>query len=155
SRDDAQDALEAEARDNKMGIVINPGGFIDRLRTWLPGEQAEIGAIKPDIVGEAFLLGKATPRLRKPKDTLLRALALRREPVLRTLIRMTQDFCLADENARNEPLVWLQDVMEKGFADDVGLLRDIEAALPDSTVVLRRHAVVVTLLLVQRLGKMI
>jgi hypothetical protein len=155
SRDQTQDALEVEARSNSLGVVLNPGGFVDRLRTWLPGEQTDLGPIQPDIIGEAFILGAKVPLLRKPEETLLRALTERREPVLRLLIRIAQDFCLAEKNPRQEPLEWLQRIIEKGLADDFTLLRDIEEALPDSTVVLQKHAAVVTTLMIQRLSAMI
>ena len=39
SRDQTQDALDVEAHSNSLGVVLNPGGFVDRLRTWLPGDK--------------------------------------------------------------------------------------------------------------------
>ena len=160
-RDEIGAMIEGELSDPRISfayisqVVLNPGGFVDRLRTWLPGEQTDLGPIQPDIIGEAFILGAKVPLLRKPEETLLRALTERREPVLRLLIRIAQDFCLAEKNPRQEPLEWLQRIIEKGLADDFTLLRDIEEALPDSTVVLQKHAAVVTTLMIQRLSAMI
>jgi len=151
SKQKAQDALAVEAHENNLGVITNPGSFIDRLQAWLPGEKTDLGVIEPDIVGEAFLLGRQSPRLAHPETTVLRAAASRAQSVITFLIRTIQDVCLAERDAREEPLRWLGLLTEKGEADDFSLLLAIESALPESTVVLRPQAVHVTQLVLERL----
>jgi hypothetical protein len=147
----AQDALAVEARENNLGAIANPGAFIDKLHTWFPGEKTDLGAIEPDVVGEAFLLGTKSPRLVHPEESILRATAQGARKAVDFLMRAAQDLCLTDRDIREEPLRWLGRLIAKGEADDFSLLVDIESAMPESTVVLRPHALYVTELVLERL----
>ena len=141
SHPEALAALETESEANHLGSAPNPSGFLDRLCTWLPAKIGNgLGAIEPDIIGEAFLLGQPVPRLMNPQATVLRAIRSPNAQVIQFLIRATQDFCLAEVESRTEPLEWLETLIAKGKADDPSLLLQIDAALPEYSVVLRPHA---------------
>jgi tetratricopeptide (TPR) repeat protein len=151
-REHALAVLHAEAQANHLGTIQNPSAFLDRLSSWLPAKSPDqiLGPIEPDIVGEAFLLGNPIPRLVNPEQTILRSIEKRTDQTIQFLIRTTQDFCLAEEGARLEPLEWLEALIAKGDADDFGLLFQIEEALPGSSVVLRAHALSIRQKLVER-----
>jgi hypothetical protein len=58
SEQHALSALKVESEANNLGSVPNPRGFLDRLGSWLPAKIGNgLGAIEPDIIGEAFVLG--------------------------------------------------------------------------------------------------
>jgi hypothetical protein len=129
---------QAESEANNLGRTVNPSEFMERLSSWLPAKSGSgCGVIEPDIVGEAFVLGKCTPRLRNPQATILRAIESRDTKVVQFLIRATQDFCLAEAGSRREPLDWLEMLITRGYGGDFELLQEIDAALPESSVVLR------------------
>ena len=157
SRQEAQDALAVEARENNLGVVVDPGNFIARLQAWFPGEKTDLGPIEPDIVGEAFVLGNSSPRLVHPETTVVRAAAAKPRAVIHSLVRAIQDVSLAqiETEARKEPLLWLEQVIAKGEADDFALLMAVESELPQSSVVLRPLAVRVTHSILNRLDYLV
>jgi tetratricopeptide (TPR) repeat protein len=151
SEQGALSALKVESETNNLGSIPNPSGFLDRLSSWLPSKIGNgLGPIEPDIVGEAFVLGNKTPHLANPQATILRLVESRGAHVVQFLIRATQDFCLADRESRTEPLEWLEQLIAKGNADDLPLLFQIHAALPESSVVLRPSAVSIRQMIVER-----
>jgi tetratricopeptide (TPR) repeat protein len=148
----ALSALKVESEANNLGSVPNPRGFLDRLASWLPTKIGNgLGGIEPDIVGEAFVLGEKTPHLANPQATIFRFAESRRAQVVQFLIRATQDFCLAERESRTEPLEWLEQLITKGNANDLPLLLEIDAALPESSVVLRPYAVLILQMIVTRI----
>lgn len=130
-------ALDQEAAETKLGQVADPKAFLDKLQAWLPGTRTKtwIGTIEPDIVGEAYVLGRGKKaNLRDPKATLFRAVAQRARPTLNSVIRMVLDFSYTDKEPRLEPLSWLNELIERGQADkNLSLLIDVSAALPQTS----------------------
>lgn len=149
-QEEALTVLDRESVETHLGKVADAKAFLDKLQAWLPGEKTKtwIGAIEPDIVGEAFILG----RLRKADATILRAAVDRAAPVIQTLVRMAQDFSFSETEERLEPLDWLTKLIERGEADNnLGLLFDLSKALPDSSVVLRKIGLQISTTLCTRL----
>jgi tetratricopeptide (TPR) repeat protein len=152
SEQGALSALKVESEANNLGSIPNPSGFLDRLSAWLPSKIGNgLGPIEPDIVGEAFVLGSKSSHLANPQATILRLVESRGAHVVQFLIRATQDFCLADRESRTEPLEWLEQLIAKGSADDLPLLFQIHATLPESSVVLRPYALSIRQMIVERL----
>ncbi|HUZ94464.1 MAG TPA: hypothetical protein VMU57_06075, partial [Edaphobacter sp.] len=140
-RDDAHAALTKESQILHLGSVANPSGFLVRLGAWLPGKDGDqLGAIEPDIIGEAFVVDQLTQLGDQGGASILRASQCRPTKVVQFLIRAAQDFSSAQSTSIVGPLSWLGLVVEKGEADDLGLLRTISNALPSTSVVLRPYA---------------
>jgi hypothetical protein len=131
-------ALEQESAETNLGHVADPKAFLDKLQAWLPGTGTKtwIGTIEPDIVGEAYVLGRGhKANLRNPNATVLRAVAQRARPTLNSVIRMTLDFSYADKEPRLEPLSWLDGLIERGEADrNLSLLIDLSTALSQASL---------------------
>jgi hypothetical protein len=142
NEDEALAALKQESEATNLGHVPDPQEFLQTLQAWLPGgkEGAWIGSIDPDIVGEAFVLGRgARCYLRGAQQAVLRAVRRRAGPTISTVIRIVQDFSCTAKESRLEPLNWLTRLVEQGEADnDLSLLFEASNAMPRSSVVLRR-----------------
>ena len=140
--DAARETLVKESQALHLGSIADPTAFLDRLAAWLPNKEGnQLGAVEPDILGEAFVLDQLSPRGEVGKEIILRAVQARPPQVIQFLIRTAQDFSLAQREPRTEPLEWLEALIERGDADDHSLLRSINNALPELTVVLRPYAV--------------
>ena len=153
SREEALHILEEESMATGLGSVADPETFISALQAWLPGEATEIGAIQPDIVGEAFLIGDGNTRyLYNAETAVLRAARRKIGPVIQTLVRTAQDFSFSVAGSRQEPLAWLERLIEQGQADeDLELLMELSNRMPKSSLVLRDAAVRISQALLARL----
>ncbi len=127
-KEQALRVLDEESAETHLGRVDDPAAFLDRLQAWLPGERAPgeetwLGAIQPDIVGEAYLLGKGphakgrNSYLRDPEATVLRAVRHRPTQTINTVVRTAQDFSFTRADSRQEPLLWLERLVKRGEAD--------------------------------------
>jgi len=145
------DAVLAAIRREKTAIgcdSLDPAVGEQRLRGLLPDDNGGIAPIRPDIVGEAFVLtrlgkGQATDGAR----AVVRAFGEHPSEVAAVLVRCVQDFAprsgpeTADQgnNDQQQAIAWLQAV-----ADTPDLpLRPMAAlldALPQQTVALRSLA---------------
>jgi tetratricopeptide (TPR) repeat protein len=156
--DQALRALEEESSATHLGTPGDPAQFLGKLQGWLPGEKTKtwIGAIEPDIVGEAYVLGGSKRVYFRDSDaTVLRAANQRRESAIKTIIRIAQDFCLSSAEAHSSPLSWLEKLVERGAADeDLGLLIELSNAMPQFTVVLRNHSLGIAAILSARLQRL-
>ncbi|MGH9648048.1 MAG: tetratricopeptide repeat protein [Bryobacteraceae bacterium] len=108
--------------------------------------------VQPDVVGEALLLDVWTPPARSLDGTatVLRAVQRRGQPVVASVIRSAQDFCVG-ASPRPEPLAWLDALIAEGKRD-LPLLRLIEGELPHQTLALRERAVEVDAALAAAVG---
>jgi len=121
---------------------------LQRLRDLLPDEgRAGIAPIRPDIVGEAFVLARlGNGQANDGRRAVLRAFADRPSEVAAVLVRCVQDFAPRDSNTtsaqddHDRALAWLRAV---GDAPDLPLhlLLIVVDALPQQTLALRNLAV--------------
>ena len=145
SREELRGAAQAESE--AIGLK-HPGGWralADQVAEVLGGGDGA-KAVKPDIVGEALLLRVwGGVEVREGSKAVLRAAtraAKARGPhVAASVMRAAQDFCVG-EKPRSEPLAWLDSLIDEA-KEDLGLLRQIEGALPEHTLALRERAVTV------------
>jgi tetratricopeptide (TPR) repeat protein len=125
----------------------------DGLYTTMPAEQTANGlrdafptangegaeAIRPDLIGEAFLLheiGRGGRSAAKQADIVERAYGRAGMAVVRTVLRTVQNFCAGDAN--HQSLLWL----DRLAGPEAGLvqLMAIADALSEQTVGLRERA---------------
>jgi tetratricopeptide (TPR) repeat protein len=141
SMTEALEVLEVESRALHLGSAPDPSSFVSRLAAWFPGKSGEfMGAIEPDILGEAHVLNELSPRNEMATEVLFRAIKYRSKDVAQFLIRVVQDYCFAKGENNTKPLQWLRALIETGNTDDLQLMMEINAALPESTVVLRQDS---------------
>ena len=131
----------AKAESEAVGRV-HPGGWgalADCVGEALRGDGGA-KAVEPDVVGEALLLrvwgGEA---VQEGCRAVARAAKARGAQVAASVMRAAQDFCVG-ETPREEPLAWLDALIETARGD-LGLLGQIEGALPKQTLALRERAV--------------
>jgi hypothetical protein len=131
-------ALETMMRESQalhLGSIADPSDFSERLAAWLPGnESSQLGAIEPDILGEAFVLDQLCTRGEDAKEILCRFVQDQPGPAVRFIIRLVQDFSLVKAGPRAEPLEWLGTIIERGYVKDYELLSEILYVLPPSYV---------------------
>src|SRR5579872_408028 len=152
--DQALRALEQESAHTHLGQVADPIVFLHKLQAWLPGEKNKtwIGAIEPDIVGEAYVLGRGKRlHLRDSDAAVLRAASHRSGPTIETIVRIAQDFS-SGMKPRLEPLAWLSQLLERGEADeDLTKLCELSDAMPGATLALRNMGLRISTALRSRL----
>ena len=86
----------------------------------------------------------------RANSLLKRAFEIDPDSVIRTLIRLTQDF--HDEDARPQPLIWLSHVVDPNAEEPhIATLREVDSLLPQRTQALRQYAHDVTARLVESL----
>jgi len=148
-----QDALDvAKEESDELGLQYpgGPGALVSRLHDALPAPKHGIATISPDIVAEALVLLALRELDDEQQLAVMRRAAHRMgRPVPVCLIRIAQDFA---NEGNAEPLNWLRALIEMGAADDIGLLREIERAMPDQTLALREMAAEVDRLLLERIA---
>ena len=135
----------AEAERAAPGATVDLDAVVLALREALPALEPgkAVGAILPDIVGEAALLrvfGDDGEIAAAGAPTAPRLVAAARSAVKaasETLVRAAQDFAPA---GRLEPIRWLE-AWSEAPATDLGALMEIAHALPDQTLALREMAV--------------
>ena len=136
----------------KLNYPEGAGALVSRVQEVLPGRDHGIAPVVPDILGEALVL-----RVLAAGSTAQQNAAIKRarqkfgERVVPFILRMVQDFAPTGEAA---PLNWLESLIKAGLSDDLGLLMEIESAMPHETLALREKAVEVDELLADRLGKL-
>jgi tetratricopeptide (TPR) repeat protein len=117
--------------------------LVDRLGAALPApDNAAVDAVRPDLIGEAFLLQGMRERQRFPKlqaEIIERAWLRVGRKVATTLIRIAQDYAQGD--ASHCSVVWLQHLTDQ--TDDSDALRGVAEELPKRSLALRELAAVV------------
>jgi tetratricopeptide (TPR) repeat protein len=110
-------------------------------------------AIRPDLVGEAFLLHelcRAHRPMQRQVAIVERAFRRAGRPVIGSIIRAAQDH--AEGDASHPSLAWLDHLTRS--SDDPFALMEIAAELPESTVALRERAAEITGRIVELLRPM-
>ncbi|HWM92125.1 MAG TPA: tetratricopeptide repeat protein [Thermoanaerobaculia bacterium] len=146
TRDQAEEAIEVEARALRYVRVGDPPEIYKILHAVLPRAGADVAPILPDIVGEAAILlalGDGDPG--KARESVARAAAIAPERITAVVIRMAQDFGGVD----GRPAEWL-DCLAERVGDTQALLRLVNQ-LPEKTLVLREVAARLTAAVVERL----
>lgn len=128
------DAIPAELQMLRRPNAGDPADIVNAVRVALPGTNGAIAPIRPDTVGEAFVLAELS-QCNEPQAVILRASKLSGLTVADTLIRCVQDFAHTEDQP---PLTWLQFLAAK--LTDPEALADLLHRLPQSTVILRRFA---------------
>ncbi|MGD0109963.1 MAG: tetratricopeptide repeat protein, partial [Rhodopila sp.] len=124
--------------------------WLDKPADWIAGRLADalhrpdggVDAIRPDIVGEAFLLRQLASDGRPVDEQSVivgRAWDLDPVPVVGSVIRTVQDF--AGDRPDHPALDWLDHLV--AIADNRGALIQIADAMPEHTLALRERAVLV------------
>jgi tetratricopeptide (TPR) repeat protein len=110
----------------------------------LPTPEADgVDAVRPDLIGEAFLLRALAPKGRMlVQQTAIVERAFRRAgpPVIATVIRVAQDYALGE--AAHASVAWLGHLAR--LTDDPFALMAIAVELPDQTLALRERAAEIT-----------
>lgn len=124
----------AEQESSVLGLQY-PQGFraaaLDLQRA-LPTSQG-VAAIRPDLVGEAFLLVAWDKE--NPNETITRALDIAERNVLKTLIHAAEDFV---DHRESRPLTWLDPIV--AGTTEYRRLDMLSKAMPDKTMCLRNTA---------------
>jgi tetratricopeptide (TPR) repeat protein len=129
-----------------------PGALVGHLHNLLPGPEQGIAPIVPDTLAEALLLRALSQCPNTTHEAfLLHAVKLLGPRVVPFVIRTAQDFA---SDRQPLPLDWLQLLIRAGQADDLALLAQIEAAMPQQTLVLREKALEVNQLLLEHLKRL-
>jgi tetratricopeptide (TPR) repeat protein len=98
-----------------------------------------IDAVRPDLIGEAFLLKELRPPSHRT-EAVARAFRRAGQPVIATVIRTAQDHA---QGAESHPgVAWLQHLA--GLTDDPFALIAIAGELPKQTLALRERAAEIT-----------
>jgi hypothetical protein len=148
-------ALEVAEEGSDALKLTYPGGagaLVSHVHELLPAPDLGLAPVVPDILAEALVI-RALSQCSKAQQeaVVLRAVKKLGRRVVPFIIRTVQDFAPAGQA---EPLNWLESLIKSGQADDLGLLTEIENAMPEQTLVLREMALEVNELLVKRLDKL-
>jgi hypothetical protein len=135
-RDQAVDVAEAELNAEHKIYPGGAGQAVDDLARYL-GADHRLPPLLPDLLGEALL-----PLTLGAKGAAATARLSHVAPagVASSLMRSAQDFGPGGERW---PLEWLQSLIAEGQTE-LGILMEIENALPKDTTILRKLAVEVT-----------
>ncbi|MBV8577284.1 MAG: tetratricopeptide repeat protein [Acetobacteraceae bacterium] len=139
----AEDALTLVAKERDamdFPQTLPPADIVNHLAEALPVPGgADIDAIRPDLIGEAFLLQGMREHHRFPKiqiGIVERAGQRAGGKVAATLIRTAQDFARGD--AEHCSVAWLAHLIDR--TQDGAALQALVAELPDQTLALRELA---------------
>lgn len=117
--------------------------LVNRLAEALPMlSGVEIDAVRPDLIGEAFMLQGLGEHRRLPNtqiEILERAWRRADRKVAATLVRTAQDYAHGD--ADHCSVVWLQHLINQ--MEDLPALRALAGELPEHTLALRELAAIV------------
>ncbi|MYI79725.1 MAG: tetratricopeptide repeat protein, partial [Holophagales bacterium] len=136
-------AIEAEAAELRYELPMGAAALLNALARALPGDREGVGAVGPDMIGEALVLAVWSGNDRG--STAIRR-AYRSDPaaVVDTVVRACQDYRGVDRTAPHEPfeatpLEWLETIVDA--CDDRDELMQLASAIPEQTVQLRESAV--------------
>ncbi|MEL7216452.1 MAG: tetratricopeptide repeat protein, partial [Pseudomonadota bacterium] len=135
SEAEAHDAISREAEALNLAL---PGGSEPvraALHTALPGSEGGIGAVLPDILGEAMAIIALQHLPERGVPAIRRAVEAKRVEVTKAIIRTCQDFLIRGEET---PLTWLEAL--RAHASDLEALIALSDAMPNDTLELREIA---------------
>jgi tetratricopeptide (TPR) repeat protein len=149
-------ALEVAEQESNALKLTYPGGageLVSRVHEVLPGPNQGLAPVVPDILAEALVIRALSQCSDVQQDAaVLRAVNKLGRRVVPFIIRTVQDFARAGQAG---PLNWLRSLIKSGQADDLGLLTEIDSAMPEHTMVLREKALEVNELLAKRLENLL
>ncbi|MGE3312063.1 MAG: tetratricopeptide repeat protein, partial [Limisphaerales bacterium] len=118
-----------------------PADLVERLHDALPGEDASVAPIEPDIVAEALVLAVWTDRLSRAEQValVLRCARRRVRAMASMLLHGLQDFVRSDSEG-GILMFWLDAIIEEGIDSEPGFLIAMERILPEESVALRERA---------------
>ncbi len=136
--DDALALVEAERLAMNFPATGPAGDLVNRLAEALPGGLG-LDAVRPDLIGEAFLLLVLREHVRFPTvqtGIVTRAWERAGARVVATLVRTAQDH--AHGNALHPSVMWLGKLVDR--IEDFSTLQALVAELPLDTLALRELA---------------
>ncbi|MBF0161900.1 MAG: tetratricopeptide repeat protein [Magnetococcales bacterium] len=138
--------IKAEKKALGYGGAVDTGMLADLLSETLPADtQGEAAPIRPDMIGEAFILAELQDR----DAAILRAFHVAKTHVVAMIMRCAQDFASTENR---QPLAWLDLLLDQpGISTED--LWEIAGQLPQSSVALMEHAVRIHAELETRLRK--
>jgi tetratricopeptide (TPR) repeat protein len=152
-----EQALEVAEEESAALKLTYPGGageLVRRVHELLPAPDLGLAPVVPDVLAEALVIRALSQRQcskAQQEAAVLRAVKKLGRRVVPFIVRTVQDFA---PTGRKEPLNWLENLIKSGKADDLGLLVEIDGAMPMQTVILREKALEVNEMLVKRLAKL-
>jgi hypothetical protein len=148
----ALDVAEQESNALKLDYPGGPGALVSRVHEALPGPDHGLAPLVRDTLAEALVLRALGHCSATQQDAAMRrAVRVLGARVVPFVIRTVQDFSPTGQIA---PLNWLETLIKAGSTDDLGLLSEIESALPHKTLVLREKAAEVDELLAERCSQL-
>ena len=143
SFEEARNAASHDSKDSGIEYPEGPGAAVKAVYNAIPGLEGALEPIRPDLIGEAFLLESWKPK--PPPGSIQRALAFANKNVIPVLVRTAQDFA---NDTEHRPIQWLEDLTSN--TTETGLLSAVNDALPLSTLCLREFALKIVALLASR-----
>ncbi|AWB07516.1 hypothetical protein A6A40_21065 (plasmid) [Azospirillum humicireducens] len=138
-RDEAEQLVNQERTTNPSWTNVSPESIAEWLADGLPGPNWRVDAVRPDLIGGAFLLQVLRCKGRSlPKQIVIIDRAWERAgvAVAQTIIRTAVDH--AGHDPKHDSLQWLDHLIKRAESDDV--LAAIADAIPQQTVALRECA---------------
>lgn len=135
-RDAAEQLIAQERATNSAWSGVSPEDAAEWLADGLPGPNGGVDAIRPDLIGGAFLLivlRRKKRSLDKQRAIIGRAWDRAGPTVAQTIIRAAVDH--AGYDPKHDSLDWLHYVIARADLDDA--LAAIADAIPQQTVALR------------------
>jgi tetratricopeptide (TPR) repeat protein len=152
NHDQALEVAEQESNALKLTYPGGAGELVSRVHEVLPAPDHGLAPVVPDVLAEALVIRALSWCSEAQQEaTVLRAVKKLGRRLVPFIIRTVQDFAPAGQAG---PLNWLECLIKSGQADDLGLLAEIESAMPEHTMVLREKALEVNQLLAKRLDKL-
>jgi tetratricopeptide (TPR) repeat protein len=131
--------VEDEGKALGFQAPFDPRGVARQICDYLPSAKRAVEPIRPDLIGESFLLPVIGDRFlteAQQQDIVLRAYCRAGSGVVDTLIRCVRDF--AAGRADDQAVQWLRAIVE--VCDELGELLRIHDFLPLNTLALREFA---------------
>jgi len=150
NQEQALEVAEEESHALKLTYPGGAGALVSQVHEVLSAPDLGLAPVVPDILSEALVI-RALSQCSKAQQeaAVLRAVKKLGRRVVPFIIRTVQNFA---PTGRKEPLNWLENLIKSGNADDLGLLVEIDSAMPMKTIILRKKALEVNDLLVKRLA---
>ena len=143
SFEEARNAASHDSKDSGIEYPEGPGAAVKAIYNAFPGTEGALEPIRPDLIGEAFLLESWKPK--PPRGSIQRALAFANKNVIPVLIRTAQDFA---NDTEHRPIQWLEDLTSN--TAEASLLDAVNDALPLNTLCLREFASKIAAAMVSR-----
>ena len=139
SQDDAERLIEQERATDPTWSSVSPRRVAEWLADGLPGPDGGVDAVRPDLIGGAFvleILRRKRRTLDKQRVIVERAWDRASLAVVQTIIRTAADH--AGHDTKHESLEWLHHLIRR--TDSPDLLAAMADTFPQQTVALRECA---------------